>query len=164
MEVRVLRLRSLKRDQGGFTLLETMVVLIIISLALAIVVPSMTSGMGRLGLKITAKNIATTLKYARNQALREREVYYVEALEDRLSIRALSSKEAKKELSLEEGVEVTADPEEVMVFYPGGRSSGGTLKVMNMDNEDYYTVRVARSTGRVSVSQLSSELSSHLSR
>lgn len=64
-----------RRDRSGFTLLELIVVLVIISLMSALIVPRLTGPMSNLELKTAAKKMAASLRYARSQAAAEKRTY-----------------------------------------------------------------------------------------
>jgi len=59
--------------KNGFTLLELLVVLVLISLVSAFVAPRITAPIGNLQLKTTTKKIAGALRYSRNLAVSEKE-------------------------------------------------------------------------------------------
>ncbi len=61
-----------RRSHGGFTLLELIVVLVIISVMSALVVPRLLGPMGNLDLKTASKKISAALRYARSQAAAEK--------------------------------------------------------------------------------------------
>jgi general secretion pathway protein H len=63
------------RNHRGFTLLELIVVLIIISLMSAVVVPKLTGPMSNLDLKTAAKKISASLRYVRSHAASEKTTY-----------------------------------------------------------------------------------------
>jgi len=147
-------MRGRLNSERGFTLLEVLVVLMIISLSTALVVPSLMRGLGRAGLKTTTKKMAASLKYSKNQALRERRVYYAEARGKNLVIRTAGAKEPDVTIEAATDTEVASQGGVAIAFYPGGGSSGGLLKVMNLKNKKFYTIKVEPSTGRVSVSAL----------
>ena len=63
------------RISRGFTLLELIVVLLIISLMSAFVVPKLVGPMSNLNLKIASKKIAASLRYARSHAASEKTTY-----------------------------------------------------------------------------------------
>ena len=64
-----------RRTHRGFTLLELIVVLLIISLMSAFVVPKLFGPMSNLNLKTASKKIAASLRYARSQAASEKTTY-----------------------------------------------------------------------------------------
>ena len=66
------RLRARYRRMGGFTLLELMVVIFIISVVLALALPTFT-GMGENKLLSDAKRIASILRYLNDSALSTKE-------------------------------------------------------------------------------------------
>jgi general secretion pathway protein H len=61
-----------QNSRGGFTLLELIVVLVIISLMSALVVPRLVVPMSNLDLKTASKKISASLRYARSQAASEK--------------------------------------------------------------------------------------------
>lgn len=69
-----------RRRHRGFTLLELIVVLVIISLMSALVVPKLAGPMSNLDLKTASKKISASLRYARSRAASEKTTY--EALFD----------------------------------------------------------------------------------
>ena len=64
-----------QNSRGGFTLLELIVVLVIISLMSALVVPKLVGPMSSLDLKTASKKISASLRYARSQAASEKTTY-----------------------------------------------------------------------------------------
>ena len=62
---------------SGFTLLELLVVLVLISLLTALVFPSMGRGIAALRLKTGSRDIAATLRLARTKAINEQKIYWV---------------------------------------------------------------------------------------
>ncbi len=72
----------------GFTLLELLVVLVIISLMSVLVVPQLTGSLSKTNLLTASKKISASLRYARSQAASEK-ITYVAVFDfekDRLSI------------------------------------------------------------------------------
>ncbi|MBC8466499.1 MAG: GspH/FimT family pseudopilin [Deltaproteobacteria bacterium] len=61
----------------GFTLLELLIVLVIISIMAAFVGPRIAGSMSNLTLKTAAKKVASSLRYARSQATSENRPYFV---------------------------------------------------------------------------------------
>jgi general secretion pathway protein H len=148
------KLIPLRTGSKGFTLLEILIVLIVFSLSIALISPSLVSGVNRLGLKTTTRKMASTLDHARNQALRERKVYYAHALGDRLVIKTPETKRPVREMAVSDHTEVTTNSGAAIAFYPGGGSSGGILEVRDLNNESFYRIKVTPSTSRVIISTL----------
>lgn len=122
----------------GFTLLELLVVLLIMSLSVALVVPSIGKGLEGLRVHAAARKLAAVLRRARSLALahnaiyqvvispRER-VYQVVRAEGWWAVTGDGSWQEGKGSSLLEGVEMIAAEPPVFAFFPGGGSSGGTI-------------------------------------
>jgi general secretion pathway protein H len=150
--------RALVHEEGlherGFTLVEILAVVAIMSLTVALVFPSLISGLGRGGLKTTARKMAASLEYSRNRALRERVAYYVEASGRRLLVRRAGARTPEVEIEGAKNIEVASAGGGAIVFFPSGGSSGGALKVSDTKRETYYNIKVEPSTGRVRVSSL----------
>jgi general secretion pathway protein H len=60
----------------GFTLIELIVVLVIISLMTALVTPRLIGSLTKMNLKTSAQKISSFLRYARSQAVSEQTVYH----------------------------------------------------------------------------------------
>ena len=72
----------------GFTLLELLVVLVIISLMSVLVVPQLTGSLAKTNLQTASKKISASLRYARSRAASEKITYVAifDFEKDRLSI------------------------------------------------------------------------------
>jgi prepilin-type N-terminal cleavage/methylation domain-containing protein len=60
----------------GFTLLELIVVLVIISLMMALVAPRLTGSLTKMNLKTAGQKISSSLRYARSQAVTNQIIHY----------------------------------------------------------------------------------------
>ncbi|MEW6002262.1 MAG: prepilin-type N-terminal cleavage/methylation domain-containing protein [Nitrospirota bacterium] len=69
-----MRISKIGRCKGGFTLLEIIIVLLVISLLLAIVLPSFY-GLGEKKLKTDARKMASVLRYLNDTAISRKETY-----------------------------------------------------------------------------------------
>lgn len=134
----------------GFTLLETLVVLVILALMLAVVVPAVSRGLGT-SLNDVARDMHTELRKARSQAVHlQRSRLFVLDLED-YSFRGgdgrlrdipqnfeLHARTASREMHGERaGIR----------FYPDGSSSGGRVGIS--EGGAYVWLEVDWLTGRV---------------
>jgi len=90
---------------NGFTLLEFLVVLVLISLISALVVPQLTKTLPTINLKTAAKKSSALLRYARNKAVTESWEYLVRIDIDKHLI-SLISKETDNEKELYERSEM----------------------------------------------------------
>lgn len=157
------RLRFYVLSGRGFTLLELIIVLVILSVASGLVGVLVFSGSGNLELKRVTKHIAATLRYGRNRAVSEKKVYsfIVWGDERAYGLYADIPPEADfdesnplvlKKLPDSLFVMIEGDEENQRIdFTPRGDSSGGTLEVRGK-KENRFLIVVNRITGRVAVS------------
>jgi general secretion pathway protein H len=68
---------SLQQTGNGFTLIELVIVLVIMSFVLALAGPAVTRGLSGLTLKTAAKKVAAAMRYARSQAVNHAQPYSV---------------------------------------------------------------------------------------
>lgn len=133
-----------ERTDAGFTLFELLVVLAIISAAVSIALPSISSGFSSLNVRSAAMRVSSALLDAREKALRDRNVYYAEVSGRALVIRTGEGRIVKKH-SFSPGIELASTPS--ISFSPGGFSSGGEIKVSSTSFDGGYAVKVM-SAGR----------------
>lgn len=136
-------------SDGGFTLIELLLVLLIFSLSIAVVSPYVSSGLTGVTVKATTKKVAATLKHARVLALRDRRNYYARFTDKQVIIEPLKGAGSKKEMPIPDDVKIEAKDGAVIVFYPGGGSSGGVFEVKGSTDRGNYIILVEPSTGSV---------------
>ncbi len=128
------------RELSGFSLFELLVVLVLLSLAAAVVLPSFTSGMEGVRLNTAARDMVTKLKQARSRAIVEQKVFRVvfaspEQEREESTAYAITDDygvELEK-IGLPRDFKMILDPrlEPMVSFYPNGRSSGFRLMLEN---------------------------------
>lgn len=141
----------------GFTLLELLVVLLIVSLLVALVPPLFSGAVPGAKLKAAVRDLAVTLRLARNQSI-------TRDAETRVHLNLESPAYAvgtQAPRTLPAGVELkvvsasgqsTAQPKRHVVrFFPDG-SSSGTLITLSRGKRS-YDVHVGWLTGRVTIIQ-----------
>ncbi len=167
-----------KRMQKGFSLIELLVVLVLISVFSAFVGVNVAGSLGNTGLKTASKKVAASLRYARSRAVTE-SISYVALLDlnqNRVTIKPDSTSSGSekqtgdvsskliesgvKHFDLPEGVKfknaLTYDGVEsdsrffAVVFMPNGCSSGGTILLEN-NRERQSVVKIDFVTGTVRV-------------
>ncbi len=109
------------RSAHGFTLLELLVVVVIITLVSAFVAPRMLGTLTHMNLKTSAHNLAAALRYARSQAVSE-QVAYAARFDLEANAVRVSRVEAAEEASEGETEEVVAS--ERVYSLPGGIALG----------------------------------------
>ncbi len=165
----------------GFSLIEVMVVLILITLSMFLATPLLSSFSKTVELKGAAKKISAILRYCRSEAVNQGKVYQVlfdpdlrqvqvqpiqEKEEDEGStdgVKDAAKDEPKpKTYTLPKGVdikEVKANSPEypsdyaVIEFYPNGGSNGGTIRLDSPDRKG-YRIRVHFLTGIVEIEKV----------
>jgi general secretion pathway protein H len=152
--------------EKGFSLLELIVVLVIFSLSIALVAPSLSRVSKTVELKGAVKKISAILRYYRSEAVNRGKVYQIffDSNLKEVKVQKLESTEEKtptKIYSLPEGVqikEVKVDSPQypsdlpTIEFYPNGGSNGG---VVLLDSQDLkgYKIKVNFLTGIVQIEQ-----------
>lgn len=148
----------------AFTLLELLVVLVIVSVVSAWVVPRMLASLPGVELKSAARAVASSLRYARSQAVFETTPYAaaVDGPRGLLVVAPLEGPEAperRRVYELPDGIEArVVDGEaaeddtgtERVLFFPRGDSSGGRV-VLRDPRQREYAIAVDPITGTVEV-------------
>jgi len=163
----------------GFTLIELIIVLVILSVMTTLVVPRLTQSLSRMNVESTARRVASALRLARSLAISEKVPYgavfdmnadTLTVVSYQMTVKEEDSPESEANhrvpprvyiltdgVHLKEGV--TSNGETVttgvfrMAFFPGGGSSGG--EVVLGDNEDRsFSVTVDRIVGSVNINEI----------
>jgi general secretion pathway protein H len=144
--------RSARRGRG-FTLMELMVVLALLTLIFAVVPPLITSAIPGVELKASARRVATGLRLAREEAIRSgRDAAFTLDVDNRNfrvdgGYRETQLPEALT-LKLEAAEsEMLSETVGAVRFYPDGSSTGGRI-VLSRD-ERGFQVGVQWLTGRI---------------
>jgi len=157
----------------GFTLIEVVIVLILISLSAALVIPGFARFAKSVELRATAKKVSGLLRYYRNEAVQRGRVYQVLFDFNLREIRVQSVEIVKgneqneeveemrfqqrypmpvdiqvKEMRIPASLYVSEYP--AIEFYPNGSSNGGSF-ILDLQNSRGYWIRVHFLTGIVEV-------------
>lgn len=134
----------------GFTLLETLVVLVILALTLAVVVPVVSKGLGT-SLNDVARDLHSGLRQTRNAAVSQQESTLFVLDLDGHAFRAGTddprSIPQNLELHSRTATREMRDGRVGVRFYPDGSSSGGRIGVS--EGEAFVWLEVDWLTGRV---------------
>ncbi|MDM8525202.1 prepilin-type N-terminal cleavage/methylation domain-containing protein [Desulfococcaceae bacterium HSG8] len=161
MRIRTLSVGKTSGDKG-FSLLELLVVLVLMSLVSALVAPRLSGSLDSMNSKTTARKIAASLRYARSQAASQgiTHIAVFDGVKKRLTI--TTSPEAPEdeadrakiydlpgEIRMEgRGADhIRTDPFQI-AFYPSGSSSGGEIFITD-EKERLYKITVDFITGTV---------------
>ena len=165
--------------KNGFTFIEILVVLIIISLISAFVVPRIVAPLGNLNLKTATRKVAGMLRYNRSKAVSEKinRVAVFDTKDRNLRTFSVKNiitaspdtdfKETQPDMvyALPEGVSFEAEiPGKdnisksgfAVVFFPNGNSSGGVI-IVSGDSGKRYSINIDAITGMVKIAQLERE-------
>jgi len=158
----------------GFSLLELLVVILLISLISAVVMPRMAASLPAVQLKSTARTVAASLRYARSKAVFE-STPYVAVFDHTQRLLAVQPMEEPIEFSeldklreilntsrvyeLPDGIEFGvfdnsgADEDRDLfsiLFFPRGDSTGGKIVLQNLRGRQ-YALTVDPITGAVEI-------------
>jgi general secretion pathway protein H len=168
-----------KCSSNGYSLLELIVVLVLIGLGTAIITPFLISTLDKTKLQTSAKEIATTLRFSRNNAITTKKPFYTYIDLDE-SAYWISPEKAEKEnrtgfdykktrksaahirtipkeikiQSIETGSSTVEEGIIMIPFYPQGNTINTKVvlqKKGNTNPEKYYVIHLDEVTGRVRV-------------
>jgi general secretion pathway protein H len=155
----------------GFSLFELLVVLILLSLSLALVAPSLSRFLRTVELKGAAQKVSGILRNSRSEAVNKGKVYQVlfNSQSREVSVHSMEPPEEKDERKegpapektylLPEGIQMKGDPTSSspsaselsqIEFYPNGGSNGGTILLDSPDRLG-YRIQVHFLTGMVAI-------------
>ena len=155
----------------GFSFIELIVVLVLISLSVALVAPSLSRFSKAVELKAAAKKISAILRYCRSEAVNKGKVYQVLFDSDLREVKVQSTgsteeeekkegeKPSQKAYALPAGVQIKEVKVEspqypadfpTVEFYPNGGSNGGVIFLDAQDNKG-YKIKVHFLTGGVAM-------------
>lgn len=136
----------------GFTLVELVLVLFVMSLLAGLALPAVGRGVDTLQLRAEAAAFSTFLRYAREQAITRREAHEVRVNPNAhlLTLTKAGTEGARASRRLSPRIAITAEsPTGLSItFTPRGLSSGGSFRLVGADGRAYW-VRVDPLTGRV---------------
>ncbi len=150
--------------RNGFTLIEIIVVLSIITISLSLVGVLIHRSSGTLDFKTFTKDISTTLRYARNRAITEKTIYSFVIPEDKKAYGLYVDMPFNADIEEANPVIYKKIPDTTKLFFdnhagyfridffPRGNSNGGALRISNLKNK-MFLITVNRVTGKVQVSE-----------
>jgi prepilin-type N-terminal cleavage/methylation domain-containing protein len=125
------------RSEKGFTLLEIIITLTVITLVLAVSYPSLSRGTTALSLRTTSRDILSILRYAREKAVTEQTEMRVVVDQDNQSVLMINDIEnSTRTYSLPENVKIHG------VVLEGVRSGSGVSSVRFLPNGSSNAVEI----------------------
>ena len=156
----------------GFSLIEVMVVLILISLSMFLATPLFSGLSKTVELKGAVKKVSAILRYCRSEAVNQGKVYQVLFDPDLREVRVqpieekeeegAKDKSNQKSYTLPKGVDIREVKAEsplypsdysVIEFYPNGGSNGGTIRLDSQDRKG-YRIKIDFLTGVVKIERV----------
>ncbi len=149
----------------GFSLLELVIVLLIISLLALLVTPRLTKTVSHMEVKSAAKKISAILRYCRSDAVNKNRIVQVNFDAESHLISVMSAEEGEEKPvqrnsyllpgairveKIETGKTVLENTLPSFEFYPNGGANGGTAVVRGGEGRA-YTLQVDFLTGGVKV-------------
>jgi general secretion pathway protein H len=143
----------------GFTIIEVAVVLVILSLAAAVVLPGIGRAADTLRARSETAGVSAFLRHAREQAITRGETHEVRLDRDAqiLVLTTGDGKVVKASRQVRRPARVEIDPPatRAVTFLPEGRSSGGAF-LIETPGRQLYRVAVDPLSGRVTNQRLDS--------
>jgi len=155
----------------GFSLLELVIVLIIISLLSLLVTPKLTKTISHMEVKSVAKKISAILRYCRNDAVNKNRIYQVNFDSESNLVSVQSAAEGEEKLSPQNSYPLPKDVRVEKIearktffenslpsfeFYPNGGANGGTAVIRGGEGRG-YSIQVDFLTGTVKVEAAAKE-------
>ncbi len=151
----------------GFSLIELIIVLVIMSLLSMLVAPRLTKSLQALEVRSASKKISGILRYCRSESVNRSRIYLVSFDTTSRLLSVQSAQEGEEKVTLERSYPL---PEEIQIekfdvgktllessfptfeFYPNGGSNGGTALIRRVESRA-YTLLVDSLTGTVKVEE-----------
>lgn len=142
------------RFTNGFTLVELLFVLAIISIMMALVGTSISRNISGAEMRTAASKLASSLRYTRTQAIltKSEQVFLVDTEARTYQAGTREPEQLPEEMKVELNTarsELTSETAGGIRFYPDGGSTGGNVRLEA--NGRIYRVNVAWLTGEASV-------------
>lgn len=153
-----------RRSSSGFTLLEVVLVMVILTIFAAVTIPTLAGRLPRARVERGAADVVAYGKKARAEAVLTggtcRLVIDADARTMHLERESDPFREADQwepvpggwgvPLTFGDGVEIDTGETGEFVFHPHGGATGGTIEIFN-EREDRVTVEIDDTTGRVHI-------------
>ena len=157
---------SFEEDDSGFTLLELVLVLLLMGLIAGFTLPFVASTLDRLKLQSEVRKISSALQFARSEAISKKAIFTfnVDIDENKYWLDMPKHNEVTQSKPIDKTVQILdyqgadetlKEGSFIILFYPSGNSSGGTLrfKSINDKDENIYAVIIDPIIGKPKIKQ-----------
>lgn len=143
------------KDEGGFSLLELLVVLLLLGLSSILVLPAMDRALERQAVRRATLELAAVARDLRSRAIFGGVLRGLLVSPSESSYQALSGEtvflSSAVKISEIVGGEVVGEDKRRFVFFPNGSILGGEIAISGREVPASYTIRLDPLSGRISV-------------
>ena len=159
---------DIKRTANGFTLLELVLVLLLMGLIAGLTLPFVVSTLDRIKLQSEVRQIASAIQFTRSEAISRKTLFTfnVDINKSQYWLAIPKQEEVTQSKPIDETVkimdyqradETLTEGIFMILFYPRGNSSGGTIRFKSIDDKDeenIYAVTIDPITGKPKIKHL----------
>lgn len=159
---------DIKRTANGFTLLELVLVLLLMGLIAGLTLPFVVSTLDRIKLQSEVRQIASAIQFTRSEAISRKTLFTfnVDINKSQYWLAIPKQEEVTQSKPIDETVkimdyqradETLTEGTFMILFYPRGNSSGGTIRFKSIDDKDeenIYAVTIDPITGKPQIRHL----------
>ena len=159
---------DIKRTANGFTLLELVLVLLLMGLIAGLTLPFVVSTLDRIKLQSEVRQIASAIQFTRSEAISRKTLltFNVDINKSQYWLAIPKQEEVTQSNPIDETVkimdyqradETLTEGTFMILFYPRGNSSGGTIRFKSIDDKDeenIYAVTIDPITGKPQIRHL----------
>ena len=159
---------DIKRTANGFTLLELVLVLLLMGLIAGLTLPFVVSTLDRIKLQSEVRQIASAIQFTRSEAISRKTLFTfnVDINKSQYWLAIPKQKEVTQSKPIDETVQIMdyqradetlTEGTFMILFYPRGNSSGGTIRFKSIDDKDeenIYAVTIDPITGKPKIRHL----------
>ena len=151
----------------GFTLLELTIVMLFMALIAGLSTPFVMSTLDRIELQTSARKVASTLRYARSEAITSKRpvMFTGDLIRNSFWVTKVDANKSPKIKHLTDPIQLTRfigenenslfrDGKFMVTFFPQGNSSGGLISINIKESrslESYYDINIDPITGQTKI-------------
>ncbi len=143
------------RDKGGFTLLELLIVLLLLSLGSSFVLPTIEQGLKKVEIRRSALQLGAVARHLRSKAIYEGRPKGLVINPSENSYQTMDQRKvilpADVKIIKVEGGELAGDGRRIFIFFPNGSILGGEIGISGSEGTPPYIIRFSPLSGRIGV-------------